>query len=320
MRKFMLFLSGCMACSQVLMAGLCDKACNGWPSASTSCAADWPSSINIDFGAGYRNDKFEWSIAGFDDVPNILSKLQWKDLRIAQIGGSASYVSCRNYAIRLEADYGRIYHGKVYDADYAESDQTDLFSYSLSKAGKGHVYDVSAAVGYRVTSTYARFVATPLIGYSQHAQYLHLYNGYQLFPFQFDIAGLNSTYSARWYGPWIGVDFEARVERCAYLFGGFEWHMAAYRGHGKWNLRHDIGPFHHKAYGMGYVATLGGKWEIWNNWAIGITGNYRNFRTRHGHEYLVVNVPIFGPIKVRSRFNQAKWHTYSVSGIITWRF
>jgi hypothetical protein len=115
------------------------------------------------------------------------------------------------------------------------------------------------------------------------------------------------------------VDFEARVERCAFLTGGFEWHMLAYRGHGNWNLRDDIGRFDHKAYGMGYIARLGAKWEIWNHWSLGVTGSYRNFRTRHGHENLIV-FDEGGRFRMRSRFNQAKWHGYSVSAIIAWRW
>lgn len=320
MRKLVLTLAIYIVSSQALVANLCDKWCSDSSPPSKFCTTDWPSSFNIDFGGGFRKDKFEWSIAGFDRFPKILSKLQWKDLRIAQFGGSASYVSCRNYAIRIEADCGRIYHGKVIDADYAGDHRQHLFSLSESNAGKGYVYDLSGAVGYRITSTCGRFIATPFIGYSEHAQYLHLYDGHQLFPVNFSFPGLNSTYTTRWSGPWLGADFEARVERCAFLFGGFQWHLFNYRARGKWNLRQDIGPFHHKAYGMGYLATLGGKWELWNNWSIGVMGSYRNFRTRHGHEHLIFHDPLDGPVDLRMRFNQAQWHGYSVSAIAAWRF
>ena len=56
---------------------------------------------------------------------------------------------------------------------------------------------------------------------------------------------LNSKYTTQWYGPWIGFDFETRVERCAFIFGGIEYHQFAYRGQGRWNLRPDIGRFSH---------------------------------------------------------------------------
>jgi hypothetical protein len=317
MKKLILMLATCVFSSQ-LFASSCDP-CDGWPSAGASCTRNWPSAFNLEVGGGYRQDRFQWSLAGFDNFPNVLSQLSWKDLRIAQFGATGSYVSCTNYAIRFDVQYGNIYHGKVYDADYAGNDKTDLAILSENNAGKGHVYDLSIAGGYRVTSTCSRFTATILAGYSQYAQYLHIYDGHQLVPVDVRFDGLNSTYDTRWYGPWAGVDFEARVERCAFLTGGFEWHMLAYRGHGNWNLRDDIGRFDHKAYGMGYIARLGAKWEIWNHWSLGVTGSYRNFRTRHGHENLIV-FDEGGRFRMRSRFNQAKWHGYSVSAIIAWRW
>ena len=330
MQKLIVMLSICLMGTAVLVAESCGNRCAGWPSFSPCEHSPWPSSFNIDVGGGFRKDKFKWSKGG-QAVANpdgslppygIRSNLNWKDLRIAQFGGTAEYVSCRNYAVRIEASYGRIYHGKNIDSDYfVIDDESTKFAVAESKAGKGHVYDLSAAVGYRITSTCRRFVATPLIGYSQYAQYLHMYDGSmrldlsenKLGPFP----GLNSTYTTRWFGPWIGLDFTTRVERCAYLFGSFQWHMLTYRGHGRWNLRHDIGPFNHKAYGYGYLATLGGKWEIWNNWSLGIVGSYRMFRTKHGH----VRVKLLPEdVLGYERFNGAIWHSFSASAIVAWRF
>lgn len=325
MRKLLLTLSAALLSVNGLYAGVCDGWCDGWPKASSCCnRAPWPSTFNIDLGGGYRQDKFKWSIAGPNNVPNVLSEIEWRKLRIAQFGGMAKYVSCRNYAVRIDASYGRIFHGKMIDSDYFGNDKTDLFSLSENNAGKGHVYDLSGAVGYRVTSTCHRFVATPLIGYSQFAQYLHVYDGNQIFDaingFCGRFEGLNSTYNTRWYGPWLGIDFEAQVERCAYLYGGFQWHMLTYRGKGRWNLRRDIGPFFHKAYGYGFLANLGGKWEIWNSWSIGVEGSYRNFRTKHGSEHMKLLDGCDHDCEITTRFNGAHWHAWSVSGIVAWRF
>lgn len=325
MRKLLLTLSATLLGLGNLYGGPCDDWCNGWPKLSSCCdRAPWPSTFNIDFGGGYRQDKFKWSIAGPFNEPNVLSEIQWRKLRIAQVGGTAKYVSCRNYAVKIDAAFGRIYHGKMIDADYLGNKKTDLFSLSENNAGKGHVYDLSGAVGYRVTSTCHRFVATPLIGYSQYGQYLHAYDGCQVFDafsdFRGRFEGLNSTYNTRWFGPWIGLDFEAQVERCAYLYGGFEWHMLTYRGKGKWNLRDDIGSFYHKAYGYGYLATLGGKWEIWNSWSIGVQGSYRMFRTKHGSEHMKMFPDSDDCFDVVTRFNGAIWHSWSVSAILAWRF
>ena len=102
---------------------------------------NWPSPINIDVGIGYRQDDVRWSIAGFDDTPNILSEIKWKNLQMLEVGARASYVSCRNYVVQLEGDYGYICSGVNVDSDYAGDDRTDLFSRSRNNAGKGYVYE-----------------------------------------------------------------------------------------------------------------------------------------------------------------------------------
>lgn len=319
----MLMLAACVAASSGLSAASCDG-CGDWPTFGSCEHSPWPSSINLYAGGGFRQDKFKWSIAGPDDFPNTLSELQWRNLRIAQFGVNGSYTSCRNYVVRIDANYGRIYHGKWIDADYLGDDKTEIFSLAVGKGGRGHVYDLSGAVGYRVISTCRRFTATPLIGYSQFAQYLHMYSGNQIFDaFNFSYGpfpGLNSTYTTRWFGPWLGMDFNARVERCAFLFGSVQWHMLTYRGHGNWNLRDDLGPFEHRAYGYGYLGTLGTNWEIWNNWSIGVVGSYRMFRTKHGYEYVRIYLPDGFSFEGRTKFNGAIWHSWNASAIVAWRF
>ncbi len=338
MQKFIAMLSACLLISTSLVAAWFDgfDICGCGPTPvidwSSKCdqgckASPWPSPINIQAGIGYRRDKFKWSKAGPFDMPNVLSELRWSDLRIIEYGGNATYVSCTNYAVKAWGGYGHIYHGHNVDADFLGNDRRDLVALSDNKAGKGHVYDIAGGVGYRITSTCGRFIATPLIGYSDHAQYLRIFHGEQIFNFFHplyvgEIPGLNSKYKTRWFGPWAGMDFTVQVEKCAFLFGSFEWHILSYRGEGCWNLRPDIGPFSHRAHGFGYLATLGGNWEICGNWSIGVVGAYRNFRCRHGSEKFIVYDPIFPKVteRFRFRFNGAKWHSWSITGIVAWRF
>ena len=178
MRKFILSLSIGVLTSTGLMAGPC---CNGRSCEMPGASSKWPSSVNLDVGVGYRRDKFHWSIGGIGGVPNVLSELKWKHLNSVQVEGYGSYVSCRNYAIRVSGNYGEIYHGRNTDTDFLGNDETIPFSISNNNAGKGRLYDVDAGVGYRVTSTCGRFVATPLAGWSYHGQDLHLYDGEQVF-------------------------------------------------------------------------------------------------------------------------------------------
>ncbi len=300
--------------------------CSGCGSCG-GCCSDWPSAVNMEVGAGFRRDKLKWSIAGPDDFPNVLSELEWKDVRMVEYEGAISYTSCRNYAIRANGAWGQVYHGRNIDSDYFGDDKTDLFSRSRNNAGKGSTYDIEAGVGYRGMSNCSRFTATPLIGYSYHGQCLHIYEGVQTFdifetiPIQeFPIPGLNSTYKTRWFGPWVGMDFTARVETCAYVFGSFEWHLVSYRATGNWNLRPEVSPFEHRAHGFGYIARLGGNWELCDRFSIGILASYRNIRTRHGREAFTFKDPQLGDIRVHTRFNGAKWQAVSLSGIVAYRF
>src|ERR1700761_3940655 len=101
MRKYLSTLAACLLASSSLMASW--SSWSSWSAltedllpCSTCCDDDWPSPFNIDLAWGYRQDKFQWSIAGLHKRPKILSELKWDDLRISQIGGEASYVSWRN--------------------------------------------------------------------------------------------------------------------------------------------------------------------------------------------------------------------------------
>lgn len=303
-----------------------DYACDLWGPKGGCCCSPWPSPINLDAGFVYRKDTFRWAKGRKDDIPSHWSELRWSELNSIEFSAYGSYVSCRNYAIRAWGSYGHIYSGENKDSDFFSTQcRKELISRSVNDAGKGYVYDAEIGVGYRVTSTCGRFIGTPLIGYSDHAQHLHIYGGKQVFS-RFGLQplghfeGLNSRYKTRWFGPWAGLEFTAQVEKCAYVFGSFEWHLLSYRGTGCWNLRPDLGAFLHKAHGFGYLTAWGAKWEICNRWSIGAMFAYRNFKTRDGQEHTRLFDPVFGRRRMREKFNGAHWHTWSIGGLIAWRF
>lgn len=308
MRKFLMMLTTFILGNLSLMGA-------SWPSPL------WPADLDVDIGFGYREDDFTWEIAGPDGIPNVLSKLHWTDLKIAEVKGTFRYTSCTNYVFRFDGDYGHIYAGHNTDSDFLGDDQTLEFSHISSHAGRGFVYDLSAGVGYQFTSTGGRMTITPLLGYANQGQHLHIFRGVQRVIF-FDpgpIPGLNSTYKTRWYGPWLGFDFNVRVECNAYLFGGFDWHFYRYRARGHWNLRTDIGDFKHKANGQGYGANLGFCWDCLPCVTLGIVGTYRNYRARTGDD----TTPVFVDgltIDVVTKLKKVHWHSYAVTGLLMWSF
>jgi opacity protein-like surface antigen len=85
---------------------------------------------------------------------------------------------------------------------------------------------------------------------------------------------LNSTYNARWFGPWAGAD-------AAYRFGNFtlngtaELHYAFYTADADWNLRNDFQhpkSFEHRATGVGFVWGAGLEYAFTGN--ISVSGNF----------------------------------------------
>lgn len=289
-----------------------------------SPGADWPSAIYMDVGVGYRQDEFKWSIAGDDGIPDISSEVKWKELQMIEVSGYASYTSCRNYHVRISGDYGYICSGRNIDSDFSDDDREELFLKSENNAGKGYVYDLDAAIGYRFTSTCGRFIGTPLVGCSFHSQRLTAFDGETVF-FDGDrsvreLPDLNNVYKARWIGPFIGFDFIARVEGCAYLFGSVQGHWASFRGSGKWNLRPEFSSFHDRAHGWGYIISLGGNWEIWDHWSIGLVSTYRYFRTHEGTQTNINNIPLLGKFETEFDFNHARWASLDGQAVIAWRF
>lgn len=290
------------------------------------------SQSNFEIDLGYRQDQLSWSIAGgaierdgeVTYFPNILSELQWKNLQIAEVTASGCYVFSNHYAIKFSGDYGLICHGENTDADYNEDDRKGLYSLSKNQANKGYVYDVSLGVGYDFTFANEYFSLMPLVGYSCHEQKVHIHDGFQklyLFP---DLtlgptgpfSGLDSTYKALWFGPWLGVDFVLPLNSYSYLFAGLEYHAFRYEGVGDWNLRKELSKFHHDAYGQGCIATLGFDYAVWKNCSVGIIAHYRYFKTRSGIERIIVD----DEFPVELLFNGAKWVSGEISAFLNWHF
>jgi len=169
----------------------------------------------IGLSAGYREDKFDWNIAGDSsgNNPNILSELTWDDLQIFQVGVRARTVIGRGFYLRGIFNYGWIFDGDNQDSDFSGDDRTLEWSRSNNNADDGNVLDASLGIGYQLRLSKDKCKVTPLVGFSYHEQNLRLTDGVQtlsepalaspgvtpppLGPF----AGLDSKYEADWTGP-----------------------------------------------------------------------------------------------------------------------
>lgn len=247
---------------------------------------------SLDFSAGYRTDKLDWSIAGdtSGENPNILSELTWKDLNIYQVKTDAKLILDKRLRIEGSYGYGWIYEGENQDSDYLGDNRTYEFSRSNNNTEDDNVSDWSIGVGYQfqldnvdyLTSTKAMLAF--LGGYSQHEQNLKITDGFQTFPALGAFDGLNSTYQAQWKGPWLGAEIEGAQDKII-GFLRFEYHWADYSGEADWNLRDDFAhpvSFAHTADGTGSIISFGTGYNIDTNWLIYLKADVQNWKTEAG--------------------------------------
>ncbi|OGQ63390.1 MAG: hypothetical protein A3I81_03350 [Deltaproteobacteria bacterium RIFCSPLOWO2_02_FULL_55_12] len=231
----------------------------------------------IEFSAGKRVDNLDWNISGvspYGNVVNVLSELTWTDLESYQAMAKARIYLDRVY-IRSYAGYAFITSGENQDSDYRGDNRTLEYSRSNNKTDDGSLWDFSAGMGYlfRFATPAGALDIIPVAGLSYHKQNLALTDGFQTISPTGDVgpfSGLDSTYEARWAGPWAGVDLSYSYRKLS-LLGSFEYHLAYYRAEADWNLRTDFAhpvSFEHWATGTGVVISLGAEYAMERNWSL----------------------------------------------------
>lgn len=298
------------------------------------CHYDWHLLADAEVSTGYRQDNLHWTIAGPTGTPNVLSELQWKGISSWMVKGQVTALWIDLIYVRASADYGWIFNGNNQDSDYAGDDRTLEFSRTKAQSDKGGVFDFTGGVGWQfifplcMCNTIVRVI--PMIGYSYFEQQFRDRNGEILINSAFSelgdeiplgpigpVPGLHSNYRAKWRGAWLGADVFIPLSCDFELFGTFEYHRVKYHGTAHWNLRTDIvADFQQKAKkGHGYYASGGFKRLVCGNVALGFTGSYLWATSKHGTD--TSYFPL-GP--VTTRFNGAKWNSWSVTGDITYTF
>lgn len=273
-----------------------------------------PPDTGVTVSTGIRVDNFKWNIAGDSSGgnPNILSELTWTDLEIFQLKLRGRAAIGNRLYLRGVFDYGWIYGGDNQDSDFRGDDRTREFSRSNNKSDKGEVWDASAGIGFRnrLNLGAGTLDISPVAGYSYHRQNLWIINGVQTIPALGPFSGLNSSYSARWHGPWLGIDLDYNLNRLAF-YGSFEYHYANYKAEADWNLRSDFAhpkSFEHHANGRGLVGTLGADYAIGKNWAIDGSFDLQDWETSHGVDRTFFTSGVISD----TQLNEVKWDSYAV--------
>ncbi|MHB1399804.1 MAG: hypothetical protein ACYDAI_10510 [Trichloromonadaceae bacterium] len=291
--------------------------------------------IQMELGlqGGYRQDSLDWTIAGNVDV---LSELEWTELDIFQLQLTLGLLSQpilpgARLAGRALLGVGSIVAGDNRDSDYAGNQRSLEFSRSNSDAGDGRVYDLSLAAGLQFEPT-PGLQLTPLFGWSYHEQQLVLQDGIQTLsepqlvahssfspPVLGPFPGLDSSYDARWYGPWIGCDLSYQFSPRWRLSGTAELHWGEMKAEADWNLRSDFAhpvSFRQIADAYGLVLGVAGHYALDERWALHLGAKYSDWWTDPGLDQIY----FAGGKVANTRLNEVNWHSFALLAGVQYRF
>ena len=290
---------------------------------------------DLEFGAGYRVDNLDWNIASDisgNMTPDILSELTWSDVEIFQLKAGIRSLIGRAFYIKGSLGYGWVFDGDNQDSDYSGDNRTNEWSRSNNSTDNGNVVDATLGIGYQFKVASGRLKFIPLVGYSYSDQYFNITDGFQtvsepsLKPPGADdppdigpLPGLDSTYEAEWWGPWLGIDVLFDASEKLRLFGGFEYHWATYQGEADWNLRDQLAhpkSFEHDTEGTGILMSVGGEYHLTQPWYISLNIHYQDWSTDPG---VVRFFKADGPI-IEQRLNEANWDSLAIMLGLTYRF
>jgi hypothetical protein len=273
------------------------------------------SAFEADLSLITREDSLKWNIAGPDQIPNVLSELKWNSLKSIGLGGRLQS-NCSWLHFEAQGSYNRIFAGRVRDFDFAEDNRRELFSQSSSKASKGTLFDASALIGLNITCPKSILIV-PHVGYSLEEQHLKIFDGVTEVAIDPDdigpILGLNSSYNAKWYGPFIGL--KGYFPLFCGTFGlGFDYYYQNYRGRGHANLRPDIlgGIYRHKARGWGQEFFAEFQSRLQETLFFELKVKFGKFWTKKGTETEALRGDEI-IIPVRVDFNRVEWNSRSIS-------
>jgi len=293
----------------------------------------------IGMGAQYRIDNLDWNIAGGPngESPNVLSELQWRDIKSYQVTYTAKVNLDRGFYFTADIAKGFIFDGKNQDSDWALDDRNAEFSRSNNNASDGDTSDFSFGLGWTFNfgrpNSAKNFRLAPLIGMSKHRQLFTMTDGVQtvsdlenwqilnpgatgvppLGPFD----GLNSTYEAQWKGVWLGLDTTYFFTNTQRLNVNVRYHRADYEGEGNWNLRSDFQhpvSFIHETDAQGVALTLGWTMHLNKAWRLHFDYQYQQWTSDAGLDRVFFSNNTYA----ETRFNEVNWDSSAIGVYFTY--
>jgi hypothetical protein len=279
----------------------------------------WQWSLN----AGYRQDDLKWSFA----LPGIdpRSELTWRDVESFQLEFGLQRRFFHNFRLKGTFAYAVIYNGQNQDSDYDGNNRSLEFSRSNNATDSGDLWDISLGLAYDFRILNDRLLLSPQLGYAFNDQNLQVSDGVQTLPPLGPFPGLDSSYDATWYGPWLGMELQynsygSSAPSPGYeAFFGVEYHLADFEAKADWNLRPDLAhpkSFDQDADGSGWVLTGAVNYLFNSRWGVNLTGKYQRWETDAGtHRFFFSDGSSFA-----TRLNEVIWESFAVTLGVTCRF
>lgn len=312
----------------LLMMSLVMGSCVSYANANTG---------QVTLEAGYRRDSINWRLRIPSDVPVFKSNTRFKDLDIFQIGVQGRATLGYNFYLRANAYWGWILDGDFRRNIHSYFGNDDYNNYGEGRFGQSfdsrsliddrYVYGVGAAIGYPFYFCDCTTIVAPVIGYAFDEQSVRFDD--EGFGFGGDNDGYGQTnqrccrqtFNSRWYGPFVGIDFNYRpYNECWNFFCDLEFHWGDFRGRrsgDNFAFFEEHNRSSHEA--TGWVVCAGADYDIYNQWTVGVSVKFQDWTAnRHHRERFGFNGgDDYGysddeSFSERARSNN-KWHSYAIN-------
>lgn len=294
----------------------------------------------VSFEAGYRHDSIDWRTRFPSDDPFLKTSTRFKDLDIFQIGVHGRSTVGNNFYVR-----GSAYWGWIIDGDFRRNAQLDFspgnfisgpsdltlgFSDRLRSTVDDHyVFGVGGAIGYPFYLCDCTLILAPVIGYSFDEQNVRVDDR------NFDFGGFDSyassssnhnscrhTFISRWYGPFVGVDFDWRpYASCFNVWAELEFHWGSFRGKTSNINDDDSGVFafyhrnRHSNEARAWVFAAGIEYDLCSNWTVGLSAKFQDWSANRHHRTCINNdfSYEFGSFCDHRYRDNNKWRSYAIN-------
>lgn len=279
----------------------------------------------ITFEAGYRHDNIDWEHSFPASSPDIKHHTKFKDVDIFQIAlNGRSTIGC-NFYVRGGAYWGWVLDGKFENSfdTYGSSSFIGNDSFQGSCFRKNiiddrYVYGFNAAIGYPFYFCDCSLILAPVVGYALDEQTFRV----ERRDFDFYGYGLGNCcthkFLNRWYGGFVGVDFEYRpFSQCWNVYGEIEYHWVEFSGRRNFCDDFFFNNRHNHSRGSGWVFGIGADYDISQCWTAGLSVKFQDYRAhRHRHQHFSSYDSYYssseGGYSGRAH-ESAKWHSYQIN-------